>query len=87
MEKRAVIFDLDGTLVDTIADIRLAVEASLSDLGLGSLSDELVKTHVGRGLANTLRGVLSSFGIAVTDSELMARTRRLEQYYHRHPVV
>ena len=39
MEKPAVIFDLDGTLVDTIADIRLAVEASVTDLGLGSLSD------------------------------------------------
>lgn len=70
MEKPAVIFDLDGTLVDTIADIRLAVEASVTDLGLGSLSNELVKTYVGRGLANTLRGVLSSFSITVTEDEL-----------------
>ncbi len=87
MEKRAVIFDLDGTLVDTIADIRLAVEASVADLGLGALSNELVRTHVGRGLANTLRGVLSSFGIAVAEDELARRTRRLEEHYRRHPVV
>ncbi len=87
MEKRAVIFDLDGTLVDTIADIRLAVEASVADLGLGSLSDELVKTYVGRGLSNTLRGVLSYFSITVTEDELRERTRRLMEHYRRHPVV
>ncbi|HPY11640.1 MAG TPA: HAD-IA family hydrolase [Sphaerochaeta sp.] len=87
MEKPAVIFDLDGTLVDTIADIRLAVEASVTDLSLGSLSNELVKTYVGRGLANTLRGVLSSFSITVTEDELRERTGRLVEYYRRHAVV
>ena len=87
MGKRAVIFDLDGTLVDTIADIRLAVEASVADLSLGSLSNELVKTYVGRGLANTLRGVLSSFSITVTEDELEERTRRLVEHYRRHSVV
>lgn len=87
MEKRVVIFDLDGTLVDTIADIRLAVEAAVSDLGLGKLSNALVMEHVGRGLANTLRGVIGAGGKTATDEEIEARTQRLLEHYRRYPVV
>lgn len=87
MEKRVVIFDLDGTLVDTIADIRLAVEAAVSDLGMGRLTDALVMEHVGRGLANTLRGVLEAGGRHPSDEEVEERTLRLMAHYRRYPVV
>ncbi len=82
-----VIFDLDGTLVDTIADIRLAVESAVSDLGFGPLSDELVMTHVGRGLANTLRGVIASFAPVPSSEDIDRRVERLMDYYRQNPVV
>ncbi|MFA5447449.1 MAG: HAD family hydrolase [Sphaerochaeta sp.] len=85
MEKPTIVFDLDGTLVDTITDIRLAVEAAVDDLDFGPLSDELVQRFVGRGLGNTLRGVLSHFGYSADEAELTQRLKRLMEYYRQNP--
>ncbi|HZJ88757.1 MAG TPA: HAD family hydrolase [Sphaerochaeta sp.] len=87
MEKSILVFDLDGTLVDSITDIRLAVEAAVSDLELGPLSDELVERFVGRGLKNTLKGLLAHFDISVDEAELLERLERLMEYYRSHPVL
>ncbi len=44
-----LIFDLDGTLVDSLADIALAVNLMRRDFGLPSLSEEKVGSCVGDG--------------------------------------
>lgn len=46
----AVIFDLDGTLVDSAGEIAEALNAALAELGLAALSDEDVAAMVGRGV-------------------------------------
>jgi len=46
---RLVIFDLDGTLVDTFGDIAAAVNFALKELGLSARRVEDVKRHVGNG--------------------------------------
>lgn len=48
---RAVFLDLDGTLLDTIGDLTLAVNATLTDYGHPVLSETTVAGHVGRGIA------------------------------------
>lgn len=51
MESRvtAVIFDLDGTLIDSAPDIRGAANAVLADRGAAPLSLEETLSFVGRG--------------------------------------
>src|SRR3954468_477390 len=44
-----VVFDLDGTLIDTIGDIADAVNAALADFRLPAWPDEAVATMVGEG--------------------------------------
>ncbi len=49
--KRLCIFDLDGTLVDSIPDIALSLNAALAERGLPALTEEEVKRIVGRSVA------------------------------------
>ncbi len=49
MKFDGVIFDLDGTLLDTIADLTDAVNAAMDKLGLDRLSVDEVKERVGNG--------------------------------------
>ena len=46
---QAVLFDLDGTLVDSVEDIRAAVNALLVELGMPTRSRDEVLTWVGNG--------------------------------------
>ena len=49
---RAVFFDLDGTLVDSLPGIAEGVNRALASLGLPTLSREAVRGMIGRGAAN-----------------------------------
>ena len=55
---RGVIFDLDGTLVDSYQAIYLSFHHAYTCLGLSPLSLEEVKKVVGRGLSRTFRELL-----------------------------
>jgi phosphoglycolate phosphatase len=59
IDVRAVFFDLDGTLLDTIPDLHAAVNAMLADLGRPALPIEAVGRYVGRGAANLVKRALA----------------------------
>jgi len=48
-EVRALIFDLDGTLIDSKLDLALAVNAALAEMGRGPLPHEQIFSYVGNG--------------------------------------
>lgn len=55
MKYKAVIFDLDGTLLYTLGDISLAVNTALNEFNMQSQSEESYKKFVGHGLRETLK--------------------------------
>jgi len=55
---RGVIFDLDGTLIDSYQAIYLGFHYAYSEMGLSPLSYEQVQRAVGRGLGHTFRELL-----------------------------
>lgn len=52
---RAIVYDLDGTLVDSRADLASAVNATLEDLGLPARSADEVASFVGEGAEKLVR--------------------------------
>jgi phosphoglycolate phosphatase len=79
---RAVAFDLDGTLIDTMADLAAAVNLMLSMLGTRDLPAARVRALVGNGVDQlVLRALAESVGSAPTDaaqrSAALALFRRL----------
>jgi len=55
---RVVLFDLDGTLIDSAKDIALALEKTLKELGLEEYYPENVTEYIGGGVRALLERVL-----------------------------
>lgn len=78
LNKRAVIFDLDGTVLDTIADIAAAVNRALVAFGFPERSVGEVQGFLGNGSLMLIRratGVFDNDGLV-----LSVRTRFREEY-------
>jgi len=56
---RAVLLDLDGTLLDTVLDLHAAANGMLSDLGRPPVAVEDIRAYVGRGIPNLVKRVLA----------------------------
>lgn len=56
--KKAILWDLDGTLLDTLTDIQNAVNATMRQFGYPERSREDVKAFTGNGAAVLLRQCL-----------------------------
>jgi phosphoglycolate phosphatase len=67
IDVRAVLLDLDGTLLDTLPDLAAAVNAMLADLGYPILPEEMVRRYVGRGVANLVKRALAGSPDAAED--------------------
>lgn len=70
---RLVMFDLDGTLVDSVPDLAAAVDAMLLSLGRSPAGSEQVRNWVGNGarvlVRRALAGDLQHEGVAEADAE------------------
>jgi len=66
MTKKAVIFDLDGTLSDSINSIKYCADKAVAPFGYGPFSVEQYKYFVGDGAANLIKRALAAGG----DTEL-----------------
>jgi phosphoglycolate phosphatase len=76
----AVLFDLDGTLVDTCPDIADALNASLYEYGLPLVAEHWVRNRIGRGTRELLREALAGDSGRVTLDGLL-------EAFHRHYVI
>lgn len=63
MKFKAVIFDLDGTLLDTIEDIKITMNKALSRYNYPQFSTEEYKYFVGKGVDNLIRQVIKAGNI------------------------
>jgi phosphoglycolate phosphatase len=59
MVKRAVLLDLDGTLIDTAPDIAAAMNATLAALDCGPLDLARIRSFIGEGIAVLVRRSLA----------------------------
>ena len=57
-----VIYDLDGTLIDSARDMRVAVSRVLADHGLPPISDDEARIFMGEGSKITMRRAFAKNG-------------------------
>ncbi len=77
---QTVIFDLDGTLVDSAPDIRASVNKMLAEEGLPELDLPTVISFIGNGLPVLVQRVMAHFQIA--DSEFLRLSARVLEIYN-----
>lgn len=86
-----VVFDLDGTLIDSAPDIRAAVNKMLADEGQTPLDLPTVISFIGNGLPKLVERVIAHVGLdagrhkeltAITLDHYKAATTELTRPYH-----
>lgn len=73
---RAVLIDLDGTLVDSLPDIAFAANAMLADLGRPPLPLERIAMYVGKGVDVLVHRVLTGTMDDQASADIFARGRQ-----------
>ncbi len=82
----ALVFDLDGTLVDTAGDIVATLNAIVRAEGLPPVAFDAAVAMVGRGSRVLLESAFAANGRKLAPAELDDLTRRLLAHYDRHIV-
>ena len=82
MSATAVLFDLDGTLLDTLADIALAMNTALAEAGFPSHPVDAYRRMVGSGMRELVRRAAPEAGVRAD-----AVVRRASALYGERPVV
>jgi phosphoglycolate phosphatase len=76
-----MVFDLDGTLIDSAGDLRTAANLLFGDLSLPPVDLETTITFIGRGVPTLVRRLLNFRGHDVSESELAVRTAAFLGHY------
>src|SRR5262245_53936132 len=80
---KAVAFDLDGTLLDTLPDLAAAADLMLADLGRAPAGADAVRRYVGDGIGRLTKRLLTSDMEAEPPAEVFARARDLFMSHYR----
>jgi len=75
-----IVYDFDGTLVNTFADIADSVNLALTEMGLESLDKKAIRGNIGGGMVNLMtRSLIKSDCSAIETSVLL-----FQKYYSHH---
>jgi len=82
---RLLVFDLDGTLIDSMKDLALSVNATREWVGLPRLPDETIASYVGQGVPTLIRRALANGAAGeVTEEAVQEATAFFLDYYRAH---
>lgn len=84
----AVLFDLDGTLIDSVPDITAAVAELMGATNLPVHTENAVRAMIGNGVATLVQRAFAAHGITLAADEHARLTRvMVEDIYPRHTVA
>ncbi len=81
-----VIYDLDGTLIDSAKDMQVAVSRVLADHGLPAVTEDDLRNYMGQGSKVTVGKAFAKFGRTLDEATLSAVTAEFVRYYEADPV-
>ena len=76
-----LVFDLDGTLIDSTRDLAQSVNATRADAGLSPLATAAIASYVGDGAEMLIRRAL---GTGASDDDVRQGLAYFLQYYREH---
>jgi phosphoglycolate phosphatase len=80
-----LVFDLDGTLIDSAQDLCNSVNATLSRFGREPLADERIAGFIGNGAMVLVRRSFAAANGAMADEDLLAQAHKyFLDYYREH---
>ena len=82
-----MIFDLDGTLVDTLPDLHHAINLVLEEEGLKTLAKEETRLMIGGGARNLIELAFAKREINADPSRIDAGFDRFLEYYGAQPTA
>lgn len=80
---RAVLLDLDGTLLDTAPDLAAAANAMLAEQGLAPLAAATVREFIGGGIPKLVERCLQAAGYPLAGERLAPGLRSFATHYQR----
>jgi phosphoglycolate phosphatase len=81
----AIIFDLDGTLVDSLPDMSEALNRTLADDGRRLLDVDEVRPLIGGGVSKMIRSAYELTGTEITNDNLVTAVAGYISYYKEFP--
>lgn len=84
MQPEAVVFDLDGTLMDSAPDIRSALNRTLARHGYAPVELEAVRLMIGGGPELLVARALESLGVDPDGQPVRSISDEFEAQYRRH---
>ena len=81
-----VLYDLDGTLIESARDMQVAVSRVLADHGLPAATEDDMRAFMGQGSKVTMDRAFTKYGRKLDESALSAVTREFVRYYEADPV-
>ena len=80
---KAVVIDLDGTLLDTAPDLAYAAELMMTELSLPVPPLATIKTYIGNGVSRLVKRVLTGDMAANPEPELFQRAYAIYERHYR----
>ena len=80
---KAVLLDLDGTLLETVGDIATAANMMRASFGFAPLDPTVIKTYVGKGIANLVAKTLKDAVGEVGPTALKVAVANFERQYEK----
>ncbi|WP_417697426.1 phosphoglycolate phosphatase [Psychromonas sp.] len=80
---KLICFDLDGTLVNSVPDLRLSLNAMLEELSLPHVNDLVVKTWVGDGIPKMVERCLQHVNGNDFSQDLLANAVSIFEGYYQ----
>jgi len=77
----AILFDLDGTLIDSVPDLASSVNVVLAEEGLAPFTPAEVRLMVGGGVKLLVQRAFAARGVELAGAPLEARTGRMMAVY------
>lgn len=84
---RAILFDLDGTLVDSVPDIATSANLLLATENLPPLTVDEVRGMIGNGIAKLVERAFDARGVSLKGDAQTAMTARMMEIYKDHLTI